>query len=127
MLAIHTDVQERVFDEIYRILPNANTNITKNNVDEMIYLERCIKETLRLFPTGSIIGRLVDKQIKLKNIDIPKGTSCFIGLRQLMRCTKHWGPNANQFDPDHFLPENLIGKTQFYYVPFSEGPRNCIG
>ena len=48
-------------------------------------------------------------------------------LPMMQRDTSVWGDNADEFDPDRFLPENSRGRQPHSYKPFGTGERSCIG
>ncbi|XP_031641181.1 probable cytochrome P450 313a4 [Contarinia nasturtii] len=129
MLAMHEDVQEKVYQELLNIMPNSDVDLTPALINKMIYLDQCLRETQRLFPTVPLIGRAANETINLKGYDIPANIPIFIGIRQIHRRDNYYGPTAHLFDPDRFKPnENHPNKEQQgIYLPFSLGPRNCIG
>ena len=57
---------------------------------------------------------------------IAKGTTAIIVTAALHDDEKYF-PNPREYNPDRFLPENWTNKHPFCYIPFSAGPRNCIG
>ena len=44
----------------------------------------------------------------------------------LHRNPEYW-PNPDIFDPERFNPNNEHSYPTFAFLPFGEGPRNCIG
>ncbi|GFU27688.1 cytochrome P450 4c3 [Nephila pilipes] len=57
---------------------------------------------------------------------VPKGSTCALLIYFLHR-DKDVFPEPEKFDPDRFLPENYVKIPEYGYIPFSAGPRNCIG
>ncbi|XP_046827980.1 cytochrome P450 4C1-like [Vespa crabro] len=125
LFAKHKDVQKRIRDEVNTVMQE-NYNLTIPMLQEFSYLERCLKESLRLYPSVHLILRYLTEDMQLKNYLIPAGTMCHLNIYSIHRNPEYW-PNPEVFDPDRFLPENLKNRHPYSYIPFSAGPRNCIG
>ncbi|XP_063924970.1 cytochrome P450 4C1-like [Zophobas morio] len=125
LLANHRDVQNEIYNEIEEVLGEDAPSYS--NLHELKYLERCLKESLRLYPSVPFISRVSGSEVKTKTgYTIPN--DCMINLQIYdMHHNPNVFPDPEKFDPDRFLPENIQKRHPFAYIPFSAGSRNCIG
>ncbi|CAH0550246.1 unnamed protein product [Brassicogethes aeneus] len=125
-LANYPDIQAKVQAELDEIFQGKERPMTPEDIIRLKYLDRVIKEVLRLYVPAHIVGRKLDKEIVLDNLKIPHGVMVSVDLFQLHRDPEQW-PDPERFDPDRFLPEIASQRHPYAYCPFSAGPRNCIG
>ncbi|CAG4978424.1 unnamed protein product [Parnassius apollo] len=126
LLANYSEIQERIVIELKEIFGKTKHATRMEDLNAMRYLDRCIKESLRLYPPVPFISRHINEEVQLSNYTVPAGTYCHIHIYDLHRSEKLF-PNPSVFDPDRFLPENMGKRHSYAYIPFSAGPRNCIG
>ncbi|XP_069699701.1 cytochrome P450 4C1-like [Periplaneta americana] len=126
MLGLHPEVQAKAFEEQERIFQGSTRSVTMKDLSEMKYLEQVIKESLRLYPSVPFIGRLLNEDIEIGGYKLPAGCILTLHIYQVHRNPKQF-PNPHKFDPDNFLPERIAKRHPYAYVPFSAGPRNCVG
>ncbi|KAG7190356.1 hypothetical protein KM043_006468 [Ampulex compressa] len=125
-LGSYPDVQEKVHQEIEEVFGDSKEQATLQQIHQLQYLGRVIKESLRLYTTVPIIGRQVEEEIVIGDYTVPRGTHVLILASGTHRDPNHW-PDPEKFDPDRFLPENIENRHPYAYIPFSAGYRNCIG
>lgn len=65
MMGCHPDIQEKVIQELDEIFGDSDRPCTFQDTLEMKYLERCLMETLRLYPPVPIIAREIKTDLKL--------------------------------------------------------------
>ncbi|CAN7949554.1 unnamed protein product, partial [Ixodes hexagonus] len=119
--------QKKIFDELDSIFgEDTERHITHEDMKRMRYLECVIKESQRLYPSVPFYSRLCEDPFELGGTTLPKGTIIQVASYFLHRDPKVF-PKPEEFRPDRFSPENSKGRHPFAYVPFSAGPRNCIG
>ncbi|XP_039312720.1 probable cytochrome P450 6a13 isoform X2 [Solenopsis invicta] len=125
-LAQHQDVQEKVHNEIDEILKK-HDNLTYDAITDMTYLHKVINEALRLYPPLPILNRICTQEIDLPtvNIRVPKGTLITIPMLGLHRDPSIY-PDPNKFDPERFNADKVKERHPYAFIPFGEGPRNCI-
>lgn len=129
LLGIHQTIQDRVYKEIYSIFGDSDREATFADTLEMKYLERVIMESLRLYPPVPLIARKLNQDVKLASEDytLPSGATVVIGTFKIHRRDDIYGSQAHIFDPDNFLPERTQNRHYYSFIPFSAGPRSCVG
>ncbi|KAJ0180021.1 hypothetical protein K1T71_004612 [Dendrolimus kikuchii] len=128
LLGKYPEVQEKVYQELVEVFGDIERPLEKEDLLKLNYLERVVKESLRLFPPVPFIIRKVLEDIKLPSGRVlPAGSGIIVSIWGVHRDPKYWGSDAEHFDPDRFSPERFNLKYPCSYMPFSNGPRNCIG
>ncbi|XP_046632821.1 cytochrome P450 4c3-like isoform X2 [Daphnia pulicaria] len=125
-IARHPEHQQLIVDELNAVFDDADRPCTTQDLTELKYLECCIKESLRLYPSIPFILRYLPEDLEIGDYTLPKGLT--IGLSIFaMHHNPQVFPDPETFKPQRFLPENSVGRHPFAFSPFSAGPRNCIG
>ncbi|XP_026324887.1 cytochrome P450 9e2-like [Hyposmocoma kahamanoa] len=133
-LAINPDVQEKLYQEIR---DNENKNhgtFDYNSVQNMVYMDMVVSETLRHWAPVATLDRHCTKDYNLgkpndkatEDYVIRKGDSLQIPVWPIHHDPEYY-PNPDKFDPERFSEENKHKIRPFTYMPFGLGPRNCIG
>jgi cytochrome P450 len=90
---------------------------------EQDWLELCIKESLRLYPTGPYALRRPVRPVQLGDIEVPTGVAVLYSPWVTHRHPQVWE------EPEAFFPERFLGHAppRGAYVPFGLGGRSCVG
>jgi len=106
---------------------NLYKNDKKNN-NIHIKCINLISETLRLYPPVPFLQRECNKDYAIPDSDLvlPKGIMALIDVIGLHHDATHY-PQPEKFDPERFTEDQKSQRHHYAYLPFGEGPRNCIG
>ncbi|XP_032184701.1 cytochrome P450 4V2 isoform X1 [Mustela erminea] len=126
LLGSYPEVQKQVDSELEEVFGKSDRPATLEDLKKLKYLECVIKESLRLFPSVPLFARNLNEDCEVGGYKIVKGSQVIIIPYVLHRDPRYF-PNPEEFQPERFFPENLEGRHPYAYVPFSAGPRNCIG
>ncbi len=114
-------VHAKVVAEIDRVRGDRPLSI--DDVPALEYLDATIKESMRLLPIVSLIGRRLQKPLRIGGWDLDRGAGA-VGCIHLA----HRNPSVWR-DPERFEPERFLGRkpTAYEWFPFGGGTRRCLG
>ncbi|CRK87607.1 CLUMA_CG001403, isoform A [Clunio marinus] len=126
-IAKYPEVQKKILEEINSEAIDDDEVLSLQILNRLQYLELVIKESLRLYPSVPLISRKLPEDCTVGGYTFPKDASVIISPYLMGRDEKLF-PDPMRFAPERFNVETTVEKLNpFAYVPFSAGPRNCIG
>lgn len=96
--------------------------ISTDDLAKLPFTAQIIEETMRLYPAGWLLTRQAIRDDALGDYDVPAKTEIYISPYVIHRRADLW-PDPDRFNPDRFAR----GMRRLPLMPFSIGPRNCIG
>nr|ASO75058.1 cytochrome P450 402C1 [Bemisia tabaci] len=129
LLSLHPEYQERIRQEVEEVMKSHNTtDFTYEVVRDLHFLDQCLHETVRLFPSTIAITRICTEDFTVPGTDytFKKGERIIIDPYSVHRDPEYF-ENPDKFDPDRFSPKNRDRKVIDAFIGFGKGPRKCPG
>lgn len=124
LLSEHPAIEHRLHTEVDAVL--AGRAATYGDLPHLGLVNRIITETLRLYPPGWIISRLVTTDTQLGDHRVPAGATVMFSP-YLIHHRPDLYPEPERFDPDRWLPERAKAIRRDAFIPFGGGARRCMG
>lgn len=85
-------------------------------------------ETLRKYPPVPVLVRQAQEDYRVPDTDfvIQKGTSVWVPAHAIQHDPEYY-PEPDKFMPERFSAEQVAERESIKWLPFGDGPRNCIG
>ena len=125
LVSQNQDVERLLTEEIAGLLP-AESFPAMDQLPKFTYTRCVIDEALRLYPAGWLLTRRALKDDQLGDYFVPAGTEIYISPYIIQRHPQLWAA-PNSFQPSRFYTTDVREKRAAGLLPFSIGPRNCIG
>ncbi|KAL7470901.1 hypothetical protein ACHAXS_011183 [Conticribra weissflogii] len=131
LLALHPEVFRKIRDEQKDIIARYGSDLSAESLENCVYLDSVIKETLRIKPLECGELRRVNGSVEVDGKQIPKGWFTLFNIKQ----THVNDPTTYREDGSHmdirkgFRPERWLDETTKpqAWMPFGAGRRRCIG
>lgn len=127
-MAQNQEKQKKLIKEIDEYLKRNNGKIEHETLGELVYLNACMNETLRMCPPLIRVERVCQKDWSYEpaGLNFKKGQVVQVPNFAVHNDPKNY-PNPDQFQPERFLAENKDKLNQYAFMSFGQGPHNCIG
>ncbi len=113
-------------EPLYKESNAAVEDMDISEMDTMEYTTAFVKETMRLYPPVWMLPRRCTENHEVNGFNFRKNMLIWIVPWTLHRNPRYW-QEPEQFLPNRFLSHEKSKAHNKAYIPFSIGPRMCIG
>jgi len=124
LLSQHPEVEKKLSSELDNLLGTTFPHV--DDLPRFTYTRQVIDETLRLYPAVWLLTRRALKDDQLGDYFVPAGAEIYISPYFIQRHPDLWD-DPNHFNPDRFSSDDAGSRHRLAMLPFSAGPRNCVG
>jgi cytochrome P450 len=124
LLSSNPEVEQHLQEELDRVMGDRPAE--PGDLGRLPYLERVLRESLRLYPPAWRVFRTTGKPFKTANFVLPPGANLVLSQWVTHRDVR-WFPEPERFLPDRWAENAAANLPRFAYFPFGGGPRVCIG
>ena len=124
LLSQHPGIETAVTDEVDAVIGSGRASFV--HIEHLRLTRRVLEESLRLYPPAWGFSRRAQGDDEICGYRLRKGWLVFVIPFVIHRRPSLW-PTPGQFDPDRFMPEQVMARARFSYIPFGGGPRGCVG
>lgn len=124
-LATNPAWQEKLREEVNAVL-GERKNIEWDDIAKLKLTTMFLREAFRMYSPVPGVSRCLENPIVIDGIELPKGTLVAVSIYGLHHNDQVWD-NPWEFRPERFSDDEFVGHDPYKFVPFSAGPRNCIG
>lgn len=127
-LARHEHYQEKCRQEVMDLMQGRDRHeIEWEDLSRLPFTTMCIRESLRLHSPVQAVTRKYTQDMALPgDCTVPQGAICLVSIYGTHHHPAVW-TDPHEFLPLRFDPANTEGRASHAFIPFSSGPRNCIG
>lgn len=132
-LSQEPEIVRKIRAEVDSILAGQDRPFNFDDFEKLKYTQLCFYETVRIYPPSPVMARMLGpSQTELDDIKIPAGVQAMVPLGSLGVDSRYWKDPLRMWperpewhdDKGNFLPNS---RTRGAFMPFSDGPRNCVG
>jgi cytochrome P450 len=124
LLAMQPEIQERVHKETLGVFGGSRPQFS--HMKRLGLTRNVFSEALRLYPPVAFLPRTAACPVRLRDKNIAAGSMISVSPWLIQRHRRYW-KNPDVFDPDRFDRAESTESLRQAYLPFSKGPRVCLG